>query len=337
MPRIDPASTSPLTFRPVVHGRTPSPDVDRIAQAVADTSEALESLKGVLSGSADSADLSKAIAQHLRLIEEAAEQSALAGSGVAVVGVSPKVEAYDVDADLAPGEALDILVEVHAPASEAVLELSFTSAAGTPSSHYGIDLASPDSQFKVELAGAEGVQVFSFASGTTISDITQAINAFSSQTGVSAAIDYYTGKIQLGSVGVGSDQFVSVKVIDDGGAAGQGIIEENGAVTAFDSPDAADGLVDNGTDVVAKVNGQQAVGVGDLITFESESLSLSVLLNDFEQDRFRALRIVGVGAAGQEAQAPEPPTVGALSDALARGGFKPPSHQASSLLKPFGD
>ena len=91
------------------------------------------------------------------------------------------------------------------------------------SAHANIRLGDDaDARFTFEVTGEKGSREFSFASGAALTDIRDAINNFSSVTGVSAAVSAAT-ELVLKSTTFGSAQFVSVKV-----TGGEGDIEGSG-------------------------------------------------------------------------------------------------------------
>ena len=76
------------------------------------------------------------------------------------------------------------------------------------------------SSVTIELAGNLGVQTLSFVSGTNLSAVAAAINTLRDSTGVSASLvdsANQTSGLTITSLGYGSDQFVSVKRIGQGG------------------------------------------------------------------------------------------------------------------------
>ncbi|MBL8745926.1 MAG: hypothetical protein JNK58_06165 [Phycisphaerae bacterium] len=136
------------------------------------------------------------------------ESSQLPRSPYSFTNVSESVEQFRAALALEPGESLDLNVEITASAQHAGFYLSF----GNDS----IDLSAATATFVIEIAGNSGAKTLSFASGTTIASIRDAINAFTDQTGVTAGLSG-TG-IALKSTGLGDDRFVSVRVIDAAGA-----------------------------------------------------------------------------------------------------------------------
>ena len=116
------------------------------------------------------------------------------------------------------------------------------------------------------IAGTNGVEVFEFVSGTALSSIVFGLNAVSDATGVSAA-QLNTSGIQLNSTSFGSDAYVSVKKLDNG--------------DSFNAVDALGGTVvnrDEGSDVLALVNGNLALGDGLDVTLRTTTLGLELTL-----------------------------------------------------------
>ncbi len=125
---------------------------------------------------------------------------------------------------------------------------------------YGLDLATSDSTFVIEVAGNLGSRTLSFASGTLAHHVAAAIRSFEDVTGVRAYVSGSTGSVRLQSIVAGGDQFVSVRIIDDGGIeAGDGIYgldpNDYSRVGAFVSSyaDAGEGVIDHGRDAFPEV------------------------------------------------------------------------------------
>ncbi|MFP4143720.1 MAG: flagellin [Phycisphaeraceae bacterium] len=119
-----------------------------------------------------------------------------------------------------------------------------------------------------EVQGANGAEVFSFASGTALSAVAFAVNAAKDATGVSASLvsatDQTSGLV-LNSTSYGSDAFVSVRKIEDG--------------EFFQTFDAQGGSAvnrDHGEDVTALINGSLALGDGLDVSLNSESLDIEL-------------------------------------------------------------
>ncbi len=192
--------------------------------------------------------------------------------------VDDEVSAFKVNgAKLDFGGTLDVDVVVTQSAQIGGYFLSFAGAA--------IDLGTGES-FVFEIGGAEGLRELSFASGTTIAAMTTAINSFTDVTGVEAAVSG-TG-IRLTSTGFGSNEFVSVKVVDDGTIVGAGVgiydfaaddtaVANTTIVSTF--PNAANGVTDEGQNVGATINGITATTKGARATINTDFLQVEVTLN----------------------------------------------------------
>ncbi|MEN1705445.1 MAG: flagellin [Planctomycetota bacterium] len=182
-----------------------------------------------------------------------------------------------------------------------------------------IDLNAADGsseQFILEIAGNEGSRQVTFNSGAERDNIVTTINTFTDVTGV-RAVASGASAVRLVSTEFGTDQFVSVQVVDDGniqGGANIGIYslsngdtdvvgQAGGAQTAFSSVPAANGLIDFGRDVEATINGIRAVSRGTEVSINTDFLDVVVDLNyDATQPSaanvgaISAFRITGGGA-----------------------------------------
>jgi len=255
----------------------------------------LNELEGLVTGTANDAGLSleekKAnqlqIDSILQTIDRVSSATSFQGTRLlngnfdyATTGVNAEVDSFKVNgAKLDFGGTLDVDVVVTQSAQVGGFFLSFGAAS--------IDLGAgtnEGSSFVFEIAGSVGNRELSFASGTTLTSIASAVNTFSDITGVEATVSG-TG-IRLDSTEFGSDEFVSVKVIDDGTInAGDGL--HNFAATdtttanttvaaAFNATAASDGLTDAGQDVGATVNGIQATTKGSKASINTDFLSVEI-------------------------------------------------------------
>ena len=108
-------------------------------------------------------------------------------------------------------------------------------------------LGSGTSATTVQIRGNLGAEILSFVSGTTLSQIQNAINAVTGQTGVSATLSVSAGPaLVLHSTAYGSDAFVSVEPLTG----------------RFVSVSGGTSLRDEGVDVGLTVDGQKAGGRG---------------------------------------------------------------------------
>lgn len=118
-----------------------------------------------------------------------------------------------------------------------------------------------------EIAGALGVEVRSFASGTSIADMVIGINTATATVGVSAVLSAGgiagASGIILSSTEFGSSQFVSIKALSG---------------TSFIAPTVGETTVDFGQDVTALVNGQSANADGIRVDLRSAGLDARLYL-----------------------------------------------------------
>ncbi len=121
-----------------------------------------------------------------------------------------------------------------------------------------------------EVQGTQGVQTFSFASGTALSAVANAINGVSDATGVQAilasAADPTSGLI-LQSLEFGSSEFVSVNKLS-GGAFFDSYTAQNGGVVNRDL----------GADTLALINGNLAIGDGLDVSLNASTLNVEMTL-----------------------------------------------------------
>ena len=107
----------------------------------------------------------------------------------------------------------------------------------------------------LEITGNDGVQQFTFASGTSQANIISAINFFKDAVGVSAAQSAAdTARIEFSSTEFGSIQFVRIKEID-------GPTEDYIFASAAETTAVGD-YKDLGRDAIVTINGQQATANG---------------------------------------------------------------------------
>lgn len=114
-----------------------------------------------------------------------------------------------------------------------------------------------------ELSGFRGAEIFQFQGGTTISQIAAAINLVSDATGVQATDN--NGTLEIESVDYGSKAFVDIEVIEEGGL---GTFRDGLASTRA-----------NGTDIVATINGTNAVADGNTFSINTATLDVSLTVN----------------------------------------------------------
>lgn len=255
--------------------------------------------------------------------------------GFDVSGVSSAVHRFDVErADRIRAGPIPVDVVVTASARVGGMAVIL----GAPA----LELPSRDRFFELEIRGNRGARAFAFASGVTITQIARAINDAASTTGVRATPLVETDDggfggpepvdppedgdpipappidpdappvgIRLWSEDYGDDQFVSVRVRDDGGlAGGSGVglfpLAASSQLAADPSPsrrlagfgDARFWITQHGRDVEATVNGVRAATRGTAVRIDRTDLALAIELDDdlggpgaLTLGRFRALTI----------------------------------------------
>ncbi|MHC5113313.1 MAG: flagellin N-terminal helical domain-containing protein [Planctomycetota bacterium] len=105
----------------------------------------------------------------------------------------------------------------------------------------------------IEVTGNEGVQQFTFASGSTQANVVSAINTFKDALGVSAAVGA-GGQVDIHSTEYGSEQFVRVKILE-------GTTDTRISTTSGSAGTVTD-LRQAGVDAVVLINGQSATAQG---------------------------------------------------------------------------
>lgn len=179
-------------------------------------------------------------------------------------GVAASIEDVTINAARLPDAgSLDVNVTVLTSGQTAV---AFLSTGATYAAAGGGALT-------IELTGNEGVQQFTFASGTAQTEIITAINAFKEALGVSAtasAVD--ANRIEFHSIGFGSNQFLRVKELD--GPTGLDFIFASAA-----SASSASDLKDFGVDAVVTINGQKATANGVEARVSTSSFDVTVAID----------------------------------------------------------
>ncbi len=247
-------------------------------------------LQSLIGQSANDAGLSKEekeanqlqIDSILQTIDSIASQTSFEGTKLLngtfdfqITGQATTVADFDINAaKIETGGSRAVNVIVTGSAQHAGLFVSAGAAA--------LDTGGATSAFVIEVAGSKGSREFTFASGTTLTSVASAVNTFTEVTGVSAAVSG-TG-IVLKSQGFGSDEFVSVDIVNDGSQAGAiltlSTTDEDaatpGSATAFAS--VTNAIRDEGQDVTATINGIEAVSKGRVASIATDFLDVSIEL-----------------------------------------------------------
>jgi flagellin len=201
-------------------------------------------------------------------------------------GVAAGIADFRVNAAKFGSTGLAIDLQVTQSAQQAGL---FLSAGAT-----NLDI-STGSSLVIEVGGSLGTRELSFASGTSLNAIRDAINTFSEVTGVEATVSG-TG-IKLVSTEFGADQNLTVRVLDDGGVAstnngGTGATNRgiyrlqnanfNAADTAAQTSftNASNPVRDSGRNLGATINGIAATAIGKTARINSDFLDVEITLSN---------------------------------------------------------
>ncbi|MEM7228267.1 MAG: flagellin [Planctomycetota bacterium] len=123
----------------------------------------------------------------------------------------------------------------------------------------------------IEITGNDGVQQFTFASGTSTANVVSAINTFKDALGVSASVSGNTDRVRIDSLDFGSSQFTRVKVLN---AVSDGL-----AFTASTGGSGSNDLKDAGRDATVIINGVQATTDGLKARVATDGFDVEVSLD----------------------------------------------------------
>jgi flagellin len=124
-------------------------------------------------------------------------------------------------------------------------------------------------QVTFEITGNEGTQQFTFAEGTAMSDVVDAINTFGDALGVVASTD--GNDVQIDSSGFGSDSFVRVRQLsDNSGTSYVSTAQDGAAVSDYKG---------FGTNAEVNINGISATTNGLQARVSSEGFDVSIMLD----------------------------------------------------------
>ena len=263
---------------------------------LSEVSGLLTELQGLITTTANSAGLSQSekeanqlqIDSILQTIDRVSGQTSFQGTKLLdgnfdfrVSSQATGIEDLRVNGAKFDGDSLDVNVLVTQSAQRAGLFLSF---GGT-----NIDLGGATatdgatSTFVIEVAGSLGSREFSFASGTTVAQIQATINTFSDIIGVSAVAS--GNGVRLQSTEFGSDEFVTIKVVDDAQQGGNitsltadDFTTGDADLGAFSSAAASNGIRDAGQDLGATINGIVATTKGRTARIDTDFLNLEITL-----------------------------------------------------------
>lgn len=224
-----------------------------------------------------------------------------------VSSINSSVTDYRVNGAKFEGTSQDVDVLVTQSAQQGILFMSF----GATSLNLN---GAGSGNFTIEITGAKGSRELQFASGTSIADMATAINTFTDITGLVASVasSGSTTGIALYSSEFGSDEFATVKVVNDGGIQGSSTdlgfykMTDNDAgtlnttiVAEFDDTSAGNGIKDAGQDVGAIINGIAATSKGKTININTDFLDVQMSLDTSASQTLGsidAFKITGGGA-----------------------------------------
>lgn len=125
-----------------------------------------------------------------------------------------------------------------------------------------------------EITGTKGVQQFTFASGTSQTDILAAVNSFKDSIGVSATVaGSNASRISINSTGYGADSFVRVKELSNEGPTDFIFTASTAGGTAVSD------LKDKGRNATVLINGTQATADGLTARVSSDGFDVSISID----------------------------------------------------------
>jgi hypothetical protein len=193
--------------------------------------------------------------------------------------MDPGVVGFDVRHAHVPNNGwVDVFVDIRSSGQPGALFLSMGGNA--------LNLGSVTSTLTLEIGGALGARVLTFTSGATLSDVTMALNSYQFVTGVRAHLDG-TG-IRLNSAELGSNSFVSVRVLNDGTIQGDNAGVYHMMPQAAHRPDPSSWIpfyltpfvLDTGRDIVAIVNGEALIGDRNRLRIQRPHLKADMWLDE---------------------------------------------------------
>lgn len=287
-------------------------------------SSLLTELQGLVTASSNSAGVSKEelaanqlqIDSVLQTIDRIAGATSFQGTKLLngsmdyeVDGVATGVTDYRVNGAKFEGGSQAVSVIVTQSAQQGSLYLSL----GGPQLNLG-GATDVTSTFTIEISGALGSRELTFSSGQTLAQIATAINTFTDVTGVTAesSSSGSNGGITLRSSDFGSQEFVSVKVVDSGSigtASNIGIYNfesddassiDTSAHQDFNSSAATNGYKDAGQNIGGTINGVSATGNGKTIAINTDFLDVSISLSTSASQTYGAVAAMTIQGGGAD-------------------------------------
>lgn len=285
-------------------------------------SSLLTELQGLVSASSNSGGLSQEekeanqlqIDSILQTIDRIAGATSFQGQKLLngsfdyqVSSIDSSISDYRVNAAKFNTASQDVDVLVTQSAQQGILFLSFGAA--------NLNLNGAGSgNFTIEITGSQGSRELQFASGTSLGDMVTAINTFTDITGITASLATTgaTTGIALVSEEFGTDEFSTVKVVNEAGMQGSstalgiytmtandaGTLDTSSGVD-FDANQASNGVRDAGQDVGAIINGIVATSKGKTININTDFLDVEMTLSTAASQslsEIAAFKITGGGA-----------------------------------------
>ena len=176
------------------------------------------------------------------------------------------------------GTALSVDVTVDTVATTGTAAI--VGGTGTGNFDAGTDGNGDDvGSYTIEVTGAKGSQQFTFADGTAMTEVSNAINSFADQLGVSASLSANADDVVISSQAFGGDSFVRVKELNDGTTDGSGgtFIGNEASTSGVFSANAD--YKDYGSDAVVLINGSQATTDGLTARVSSAGFDVEITLD----------------------------------------------------------
>jgi len=273
-----------------------------VASALSESTSLLDEMHTILrdqasSASADRGTLDAARARLADIADSIAQAEAQASGetlppvhrGFAILESDPRVKRIDGIAHLGAGETREIELQVLASATTAEVQLEF----GGSSIHGD----GSDGEFRIEIAGVLGSFELAFASGISTHQLVQLINQRTAQTGVSATLDSWDGRILLNAPQE-NDAFVSVRILADNGVLGQVHEPDTYRYVSFDQTDPDMVFSDDSSAWNVAINGEIAEVQGNTVLSTTSEWSLRLQLDDSivgKGGTFHLMTLIGTG------------------------------------------
>ena len=172
------------------------------------------------------------------------------------------------------GSAMSVDVTVDTVATTGAAAIT---GSGTVNFDAGVDGNGDDvGSYTIEVTGSKGSQQFTFADGTAMTEVANAINSFADQLGVSASMSGNTFDVVINSQDFGGESFVRVKELNDGTTDASNTATFIGAAGTFSAN--AD-YKDYGSDAVVLINGSQATTDGLTARVSSAGFDVEITLD----------------------------------------------------------